>query len=211
MVLNLQRGGAAVNVLARELRARVLVADLGVAVELPVDPALHSRQGRAPTTSPRDRRWAGRGGDGDSGRPAAGQRAARRRPGFGANRRHGDRQHDALSCVVCHFIGLDAAQVVGRGTGVDDTGLAPKVDTVRRFLEMNRQAAIDPLGARAALGGFEIAGLVGVILEAASQRRPVVHGEGTGALLALPIERAAVRMLNETATFEEAGVSNREA
>jgi len=126
---------------------------------------------------------------------------------------------------------------------------------------VNRDAATDPLGVLA-LGRFEIAGLVGVILEAASQRRPVVldgfistaaalvavalaprcrdyliaghrsrelgHaaalagiglrplldldlrlGEGTGALLALPIVRAAVQVLNEMATFEEAGVSDR--
>jgi nicotinate-nucleotide--dimethylbenzimidazole phosphoribosyltransferase len=168
----------------------------------------------------------------------------------------------ASACLVCHFTGLDAAQVVGRGTGVDDAGLARKIAAVRRALEVNAEAAAQPLGALAALGGLEIAGLVGVILEAASLRRPVIidgfistaaalvaaamapgcrdymvaahrsqelgHtaalaglglrplldldlrlGEGTGALLALPIVRAAVRILNEMATFQEAGVSDR--
>src|SRR5262249_27211697 len=78
------------------------------------------------------------------------------------------------ACRVCHFTGLDPAHVLGRGTGVDDTGPARKVDVGGRWLEVNRDAATDPLGVLAALGGFEIAGLVGVILEAASQRRPVV-------------------------------------
>jgi nicotinate-nucleotide--dimethylbenzimidazole phosphoribosyltransferase len=137
------------------------------------------------------------------------------------------------------------------------------VSAVRRALEVNRDVTADPLGALAALGGFEIAGLVGVILEAAMRRRPVVldgfistaaalaaaalapgcrdymiaahrsqelgHGaalaglglqplldldlrlgEGTGALLALPILRASVRLLNEMATFEDSGVSDKE-
>jgi len=167
------------------------------------------------------------------------------------------------ACLVCHFTGMDAAQVVGRGTGVDDAGLARKLTAVQRGLEVNRERTAEPLGALAALGGFEIAGLVGVIVEAAARRRPVVidgfistaaalvaaalapgsrdymiaahrsqalgHaaplaglglrplldldlrlGEGTGALLALPILRAAVRVLNEMATFEEAGVSDKE-
>src|SRR5207244_7525872 len=78
------------------------------------------------------------------------------------------------ACLICHFSGLDAGQVVGRGTGVDDAGLERKLATVRRALEVNREAAADPLGALAALGGLEIAGIVGVILEAASRRRPVL-------------------------------------
>ena len=50
------------------------------------------------------------------------------------------------ACLVCHFTALDPAHVVGRGTGVDDTGLARKVEVVRRSLEVNREAATDPLG-----------------------------------------------------------------
>jgi nicotinate-nucleotide--dimethylbenzimidazole phosphoribosyltransferase len=135
---------------------------------------------------------------------------------------------------------------------------------VRKALEVNsEQIAKGPVEALAAVGGLEIAGLVGVILEAAANRRPVVvdgfisgaaalvasliapsvtgymiashrshelgHGtllrrlglrplleldmrlgEGTGAVLALPLLEAAVRTLNEMATFDEAGVSERD-
>lgn len=266
MVLNFLGGGAAVNVLAREFGARVVVADLGVAGDLPADPALRSLKVRAGT-------------DNIAHGPAMGRYEAVTAIEAGRQlvREEVDAGLDVVltgdmgianttpsACLVCYFTGLDPAHVVGRGTGVDDAGLARKIDVVRRSLEVNRAAATDPLGALAALGGFEIAGLVGVILEAASRRRPVVldgfistaaglvavdlqprcrdyliaghrsqelgHaaalagmglrplldldlrlGEGTGALLALPILRSAVRTLNEMATFEEAGVSNREA
>lgn len=266
MVLNFLRGGAAVNVLARELGARVVVADLGVAAELPADPALRSLKVRAGTDNTAQ-------GPAMSRAEAltaieAGRQLVREQLEAGLDVAltgdMGIANTTPSACLVCHFTGLDAAQVVGRGTGVDDAGLARKLDTVRRALDVNREAVTDPLGALAALGGFEIAGLVGVILEAASQRRPVVldgfistaaalvavaiephcrdyliaghrsqelgHaaalaglglrplldldlrlGEGTGALLALPIVRSAIRVLNEMATFEEAGVSNRDS
>jgi len=265
MVLNFLGGGAAVNVLARELAARVVVADLGVLVELPTDPALRSLKVRPGTDNIAQGPAMGRVEAVTA--IEAGRRLVREQLEGGLDvvltGDMGIANTTPSACLVCHFTGLDPVQVVGRGTGVDDAGLARKVDVVRRSLEVNREAATDPVGALAALGGFEIAGLVGVILEAASQRRPVLldgfistaaalvavalepgcrdyliaghrsqelgHaaalagiglrplldldlrlGEGTGALLALPIVRAAVRVLNEMATFEEAGVSNRE-
>jgi nicotinate-nucleotide--dimethylbenzimidazole phosphoribosyltransferase len=170
----------------------------------------------------------------------------------------------AAAAVICALTQLDPKDVVGRGTGVDDDGLARKRGAVRRALEVNaEQIAKGPVEALAAVGGLEIAGLVGVILEAAANRRPVIidgfisgaaalvasliapsvtgymiashrsqelgHGtllrrlglrplleldmrlgEGTGAVLALPLLEAAVRTLNEMATFDEAGVSERD-
>src|SRR5215472_9630229 len=264
MVRNFLGGGAAVNVLARELGARVVVADLGVAAELPADPALRSLKVRAGT----DNIARGPAMVRDEARTAieAGRQLVREQLKAGLDvvltGDMGIANTTPSACLVCHFTGLDPARVVGRGSGVDEAGLARKVDVVRRSLDVNAATATHPLGALAALGGFEIAGLVGVILEAAAQRRPVVldgfistaaaliaaalasrcrdymiaghrsqelgHaaalaglglrplldldlrlGEGTGALLALPIVRAAVRVLNEMATFEEAGVSNR--
>jgi nicotinate-nucleotide--dimethylbenzimidazole phosphoribosyltransferase len=265
MVLNFLNGGAAVNVLAQELGARVVVADLGVATELPVTPGLHRLKVRAGTANLVQ---------GSAMTPAealeaveAGRRLVREELERGLDVAltgdMGVANTTPSACLVCHFTGLEAVQVVGRGTGVDDAGLQRKISAVRRGLEVNRERSQDPLGALAALGGLEIAGLVGVILEAAARRRPVVidgfiataaalaaaalvpgcrdymiaahrsqelgHaaalgalglrplldlglrlGEGTGALLALPLLRSAVRLLNEMATFAEAGVSGRE-
>ncbi|HYZ00737.1 MAG TPA: nicotinate-nucleotide--dimethylbenzimidazole phosphoribosyltransferase, partial [Candidatus Binatia bacterium] len=166
----------------------------------------------------------------------------------------------AAAALVCAVTGAEPLDVVGRGTGVDDEGLARKRDAVARALHVSPVPGQDPLGRLAALGGLEIAGLVGVVLEAAAHRRPVVvdgfvsgaaallavelaprvrdyliashlsqelghrvalgHlglrplldldlrlGEGTGAVLALPLLESAVRVLREMATFDEAGVS----
>jgi nicotinate-nucleotide--dimethylbenzimidazole phosphoribosyltransferase len=63
---------------------------------------------------------------------------------------------------------------VGRGTGVDDAGLQRKRDAVRRGLQRHQPDPYDPVGVFAALGGFEIAGLAGVVLGAAAARVPVV-------------------------------------
>ncbi|MBO0682891.1 MAG: nicotinate-nucleotide--dimethylbenzimidazole phosphoribosyltransferase [Candidatus Dormibacteraeota bacterium] len=263
MVLNFLSGGAAVTVLARTLGARVVVADLGVAADLPAHPGLRSLRIR------RGSRNLARGPalTLDETRAAlnAGRRLVREELEAGLDLvltgDMGIGNTTPSACLVCHFTGLDPLQVVGRGTGVDDAGLARKTEVVRRALEVNAAAAAEPLGALAALGGLEIAGLTGVILEAVSRRRPVLldgfistaaalaaaalvpgcqryliaahrsqelgHaaalaaldlrplldlelrlGEGTGALLALPLVRAAIRIQNEMATFEEAGVSD---
>ena len=167
----------------------------------------------------------------------------------------------AASALCAALLPADPAVVCGRGTGLDDEGLARKVAAVGRALEMNRVDASDPLGVLAALGGFEIALLVGVILGCRADRVPVVldgfitgaaalvaarlepaaveamiaahrspepgHallldelgleplldlrlrlGEGTGAALALPIVRSALALLDEMASFDEAGVTD---
>ncbi len=151
--------------------------------------------------------------------------------------------------------------VVGRGTGLDDAGLARKRDVLARCLAA-RPDATSPLAALAAFGGFELAMIVGAALDCAARRVPVVvdgfiataavlvaarlepavldhctfahrsaepgHarvlealgaeplldlglrlGEGSGAVLAMPLLRAAARLLDEMATFASAGVSGR--
>jgi nicotinate-nucleotide--dimethylbenzimidazole phosphoribosyltransferase len=263
MVLNFLRGGAAVNVLARAVGARVVVADLGVAADLPADPQLRGvkvRHGTANLTRVPAMSLAEAEQAIQSGRVLVAAEAPLDVVLLGDM---GIANTTASACLICHFTGIPPAQVVGRGTGIDDAGLARKVEAVNRALHVNREASRFPLGALAALGGLEIAGLVGVILEAAQRRIPVVvdgfistaaaltavslapgcagylvaahrsqelgHavalaalglrpildldlrlGEGSGALLALPILRASVRILTEMATFGEAGVSTRE-
>ena len=266
MVQNFLRGGAAINVLARHVGARVVVADIGVDADIAPHPSLRAVKVR-------------RGTDNIARGPAltvlqaeeaieVGRRLVRTEVAAGLDvALTGDMgigNTTASAAVICALTGLPPDLVVGRGTGIDDEGLARKREVVARALQVNGQAlAGDPVVTLAAVGGLEIAGLAGVMLEAAGLRRPVIidgfvsgaaalvaraidaevagyviashrsqelgHGaalaelgltplldldmrlgEGTGAALALPLVRAAARLLNEMATFDEAGVSDRE-
>src|SRR5205814_532929 len=83
--------------------------------------------------------------------------------------------------------------VTGRGTGVDDEGWRRKVDAVRRALAVNQPDRDDGLDVLAKVGGFEIGGLVGVILGGAARRVPVALDgfiAGAAALVAATIAPA---------------------
>ena len=264
MVLNFLRGGAAINVLAREVGARVVVADIGVDADLPPHPDLRAvkvrrgtdsiTRGPAMTVDEAERAI-------EVGRSLVREQAPAVDVALTGDMGIGNTT--ASAALICALTGLEPELVVGRGTGVDDEGLRRKLDAVRGALQVNAGSiARGPIDTLAAVGGLEIAGLVGVILAAAEGRKPAIidgfisgasalvaaamepaasgymiashrsselgHGavldrlglhplldldlrlgEGTGAALALPIVRAAVRLLNEMATFDEAGVSDR--
>jgi nicotinate-nucleotide--dimethylbenzimidazole phosphoribosyltransferase len=264
MVLNFLRGGAAINVLANAAGARIVVVDMGVAAELPTHPQLISRK-------------IGYGTKNMAVGPAMSRQEARAAIEVGVEIATGAIAEGAAvigtgdmgignttasSAIVAVMSQQDLRVVTGRGTGIDEAAYLKKVSVIQRALALNRPDPSDPLDVLAKVGGFEIAGLVGVILGGAQARRPVVidgfisgaaaliataleprttpyliaahrshepghriilerlglHplleldmrlGEGTGAALAMPILEAACKILNEMATFDEAGVSNR--
>ena len=198
MVLNFLDGGAAINVLARQMHARVVVADLGVDADLPAHPDLRSLKVRSGTAS-------------ITKGVAMSVREARQAIGHGRLLARdeiamsldvaltgdmGIGNTTASAAVICALTGLDPKDVVGRGTGIDDDGLERKRQAVRTALAVNAAViAQGPLETLAAVGGFEIAGLVGVILEAAAARRPIIIDgfiSGAAALLAAEIEPACV-------------------
>ncbi|NPU85150.1 MAG: nicotinate-nucleotide--dimethylbenzimidazole phosphoribosyltransferase [Syntrophaceae bacterium] len=264
MVRNFVGGGAAINVLARLAGARVVVVDMGVDGDL----GDLAREGRILS------RRVGSGTRDISRGPAMSRDEAVRslEEGIGvalelaeetdvfATGDMGIGNTTPSSALVSVFSGADAAEATGRGTGIDDGQLARKVAVVRQALDVNRPDPSDPVGVLAAVGGFEIGGIAGLILGAASRRKPVLvdgfistagalvaarlapistqymiashrsmeqgHrialqalgkrplldldlrlGEGTGAALAMNLVEAAVRILTEMATFEEAAVS----
>jgi len=262
MVANFLRGGAAINVLARQVGARVVVADLGVASDLEPHPALLVRK-------------IGRGTRNFASGPAMTREEAIRSIEAGIEILEEERAKGLQmagvgemgignttpsAAIAAAFTGLAAEAVTGRGTGVDDARFAAKVKAVARGLTVNRPDPKDAIDVLAKVGGFEIGGLAGVILAAAARRVPVVidgfisaaaalvaaeleprvksfliaghlsvepgHqailerlglrplldlkmrlGEGTGAALAMGVIEGAVKILNEMATFDEAGVS----
>jgi nicotinate-nucleotide--dimethylbenzimidazole phosphoribosyltransferase len=88
----------------------------------------------------------------------------------------------SASAVVAALTGRDPHEVTGRGTGVDDAGWSRKVDAVARGLAVNRPGPGDPLATLSAVGGLEIAALVGLIVGASARRLPLVlDGFITGA------------------------------
>ena len=78
------------------------------------------------------------------------------------------------AAIYCALYGGTAADWVGRGTGMDDVGLARKVAAVEAALATHAGHLRDPLEVLRRLGGREIAALVGAILAARLQRVPVI-------------------------------------
>ncbi len=91
------------------------------------------------------------------------------------------------AAVLCALLGLDPAQVAGRGAGLDDDGLARKVAVIRRALAINRPDPADALDVLCKVGGFDLAGMAGAFIGGAAHRVPmVIDGavSGAAALLA---------------------------
>jgi nicotinate-nucleotide--dimethylbenzimidazole phosphoribosyltransferase len=264
MVANFVAGGAVVNAFARQAGADVMVVDVGVATPLHGGPSLvdaNVRRGtRDMTVEPALTR--------DEARAAVevGISVADSLVGAGAKclltGDMGIANTTPAAALIAVFAGAPAAEVTGRGTGIDDDTYAKKVGVVAAALDRHTPDPADPLGVLAAVGGLEHAALAGFILGAAAHRVPVIvdgviavsaalaaaafapdavaamvaghrsaepgagvalaHlgleplldlgmrlGEGSGAVLALPIVSAAVRVLHEVATFDSAGVSEK--
>jgi nicotinate-nucleotide--dimethylbenzimidazole phosphoribosyltransferase len=262
MVENFLRGGAGINVLARQAGARIVFVDMGVASDLKPSPQLIVRK-------------IGYGTKNMCLGPAMTKEQAIKavEAGIEIVSSEADKGLDivgtgdmgignttASSAIFAALTGKPVEEVTGRGTGLTDEQLVHKIDVIKRALAVNKPDPLKPLDVLAKVGGFEIGGLAGVMLGAAARSIPVVidgfisgaaaliavalapqlkdyiiaahvsaeagHsallkymglkpllnlnmrlGEGTGAALGIFIVEAAVRTLNEMATFAEAGVS----
>jgi nicotinate-nucleotide--dimethylbenzimidazole phosphoribosyltransferase len=78
------------------------------------------------------------------------------------------------TALYASLLDLPVEMITGRGTGIDDMTLGRKISVIKQSLEMNRDRLSTPLEKLAALGGFEIAGICGLVLGAASLKVPVV-------------------------------------
>jgi nicotinate-nucleotide--dimethylbenzimidazole phosphoribosyltransferase len=99
----------------------------------------------------------------------------------------------ASSALASLLTGASPEEVTGRGTGVDDAGWRRKVDAIRRSVLVNRPDPSDPVDGLTKLGGFEIAGLAGVVLGGAACRVPVVLDGFIATVSALVAIRLAPR------------------
>ena len=265
MVLNMLNGGAAINVLARHANASVYVVDIGVDFDFKDAPGLIKKK-------------IGKGTNNIRKGPAMTKEEAIQAIEVGielANRAveqgvdllgTGDMGIGNTTPSAALFAALmqeKVENITGRGTGIDDNRLKNKIDVIKDSLEVNKEHLTDPISTLAALGGYEIAGICGLILGGAANKIPVVvdgfissagaivaykinpvvkeyiffshksqetgHvkflnwigekpildlgmrlGEGTGAALAMTIIEAAIKIYNEMATFDSAGVSKKE-
>lgn len=263
MVFNFLRGGAGINVLARQVGAKVVVADLGVNYDFPEGLSLadykiapgtaNLAKGPAMTRAQAVRSIL-------AGIALVEQEVDLDIMGTGDM---GIGNTTPSSAITAVLTASSVKEVTGRGTGLDDRGLGIKIATIEKALEINRPDPDDPLDVLAKVGGFEIGGIAGLIIGGAKRGIPVVldgfisgaaaliacalapaarnyliaahqsveigHrkifsqlglrplldldlrlGEGTGAAIGLFLCQSAVAILNEMATFSEAGVSDRE-
>ena len=262
MVLNFLNGGAAINVLARHTGCETKVVDMGVNYDFQNPPGLIDRK-------------IGRGTKNIAEGAAmteqetvkaimAGIRLAEEAAKSGTDiigtGEMGIANTTPSTAIFCALLGFSPEDITGSGTGLDEKGISRKAEAVKQALEKNEPFG-DPLETLMKLGGFEIAGLVGIILGSARMNIPVVvdgfistaaavvameaapyvrrklffahlstekgHrkvmekldvkpildldmrlGEGTGAALAISIIEASLKIFNEMATFESAGVSD---
>ena len=262
MVLNMLAGGAAVSVLARQHGLALTVVDCGVKSDLPPHALLRvakTCQGSADSTlGPALTRAQ------NDAALAHGAALVCSLPGnvllLGEM---GIANTSPAALLMVRLTGLPISACAGRGTGLDDAGLAHKLAVLQRALDRHAHLQ-EPAQWLAALGGPEIATMAGAVLQAAEERRVIVvdgfittaavalaaaiappvlqrcvfaHGsaengharwlaqlgavplldlglrlgEGSGAALAWPLLKSAELLLAEMASFDSAGVSERES
>lgn len=261
MVQNFLAGGAAINVLARQMGAAVKVLDIGVAVDLPEHPDLVVAKVRYGTANfavepamQKDEAIAA---------IEAGIQVANRCIAAGTRLlipgEMGIGNTTPSAAIASVLTGQPVELVTGTGTGLVFAGWRHKCAVIRKALSLHNPSSADPIDILRCVGGLEIAAIVGIVLAGAAARVPVLldgviatagaslaarlappcipfliaghrsqepghrafldHlgilplldldlrlGEGTGALLALPLVEASVRTLTEMATFDEAAV-----
>ena len=178
MVANFVAGGAAINVLARQTGARVMVVDVGVAGRLEAQPGLLARKVRAGTgniavepamTCDEARHALDVGAEVATAAIGSGARCL-------VTGDMGIGNTTSSAALVAAITGRRAVEVTGRGTGIDDATLGHKVEIVERALTRARGAVDggDAVAILAEVGGLEIGALAGFVLAGAAARTPVV-------------------------------------
>lgn len=264
MVMNFLQGGAAINIFTAQNNMRLRVIDSGVNHQFSPSPDLIDAKIAAGTrnflrepamTAAQCEQALERGANIVNAQIAEGCNVF----GFGEM---GIGNTSSASCLMSILCDLPIAQCVGRGTGLNDAGLAQKTNILAQAIAHHGLNGSDAMQALATFGGFEIAMMVGAMLQAAEKQctllidgfittsallvaaklqpnilhycvfthcsdesghramldflsvKPLLNidlrlGEGTGAALAYPIVLAAVNFLNNMASFESAGVSEK--
>jgi nicotinate-nucleotide--dimethylbenzimidazole phosphoribosyltransferase len=176
MVDNFLRGGAAINVLGRHGEIELRVVDAGVDADLTDrEGLLHNKiisgtanfaRGAAMTREDAEKSIT------------AGVQIASAAKNEGVSLlgigEMGIGNTTAASAITSVLTSKDPESVTGRGTGIDDQGLALKIEVIRRALEINHPNPSDSIDILAKVGGAEIGVMMGIVIGAAAERIPVV-------------------------------------
>lgn len=195
MVLNFIGGGAAINCFCRQHNIKLSVVDAGVAHPLPVHEGLincnlgagtHNFLKEAAMTQTQLKQAFVNAKNLIDTKAKSGCNLV----GFGEM---GIGNTTSAAAIMAAMLGLSASDCVGRGTGLDDNGLANKVAVLDKALAHHQLDGTDPMAVLATFGGFEVAMIVGAMLAAASNSMVIlVDGfiASSAALLACSISPA---------------------
>ncbi len=189
MVLNFLKGGAAINVLAGQIGARVIVVDMGVKGGFQPLPGLLCKMidfgTKNMTQGPAMTRQQAIDAI-EAGIQVVEAELGKRLDIIGTGDM-GIGNTTASSAIFAAISGRAAKKVTGRGTGIGDRQFAHKIKVIEKALSVNKPNSKDPIDVLAKVGGFEIGGLTGIILAGAAYRIPVVIDgfiSGAAALIA---------------------------
>lgn len=182
MVANFLRGGAAINAMARAAGAEVVVINIGVKHPIPsvgnVNPSIQFIDQPVRGGTRNFLKEAALTLDESIAAITVGANVAINSAAAGVGLiglgEMGIGNTTASAAITAALTGSPSSFVTGRGTGADDEMLAKKQLVVAKALELHADQISDPLGMLSAIGGLELAGLIGVCLGAAASRIPVV-------------------------------------
>lgn len=195
MVYNFVNGGAGINALARQARAEVAVVDMGCAADLSalvnagkiiskkIGPGT-ANMALGPAMTRTQAVFAV-----EAGIEVANQMA--KEVDIFATGDMGIGNTTASTAIVAALTGKSIDELTGRGTGLDDAQFEHKKKVLTQILQINKPDAKDGLDVLAKVGGFEIAGIAGLIIGAAANRKPVVVDgfiSTAGAMIACKLE-----------------------
>ena len=176
MVQNFLDGGAAINVLARHQNADILVVDIGVNHRFEPHPDLLDRKIAFGTRNMAQMPAMTRQEAEESitiGIQVATQLADKEVDLF-ASGEMGIGNTTSSSAIFAVLSRLPVSKLTGRGTGIDDKTLNHKISVIQKALKTHAPNQDDPIDILTKVGGFEIGGIVGLLIGAASKNIPVV-------------------------------------
>ena len=176
MVINFVQGGAAINVLSRQAGANLVFVDIGVATDLPMIPEIINKKiaygtqnmckGPAMTLEHAVKAL-------ETGIEIAWDCIKEGTQLIGVGEM-GIGNTTPSTAIIAAYSGKTIEELTGRGTGIDDKRLQIKIDVIKKALHKNNPDISNALDVLSKVGGYEIAGLAGVMIGAAAKKVPII-------------------------------------